>query len=182
MADKPPKSDDDRALEGLAARRDRDRKNAPADGVPVVGHAAEDCTPVGHVLQLIERSELDEDDKRPLKRHVANMALRAARTEPEFMRQQIDELDEKVEGLGKAIVDIRGEHGNNGKLGALKARVDQSESRKWAVLMALVGAVITILTLAVGGGRWIGRIETDVDRLKERAAHRAQGSDNDNRK
>ena len=37
------------------------------------------------------------------------------------------------------MVDIRGESGNNGKLGALKDRVDKAEARKWWAVTFLAG-------------------------------------------
>jgi hypothetical protein len=76
-----------------------------------------------------------------------------------------------VGDLELAIVDIRGEAGTNGKLGALRERVDKAESRRWWAVTALAGAVITVLTGAIAVGRWVGSIETDVEVIKERLDH-----------
>lgn len=58
--------------------------------------------------------------------------------------QRIDDVDRRLDELAKstavAFADIRGERGDNGKLGALKARVDTLSSRSWWVLStALAG-------------------------------------------
>lgn len=78
------------------------------------------------------------------------------------------DLDERVDAVETAIVDIRGERGDNGKLGALKARVDVADSRRWQVLMFLAGLLVTVVTAAVTLGVWIGRIDADVATLKQR--------------
>jgi hypothetical protein len=80
-----------------------------------------------------------------------------------------DELVDRIDRVETAIVDIRGEHGNNGKLGALKARVDSTEARRWWVITFLAGLVVTVITAAITLGVWIGRIDADVATLKHRA-------------
>lgn len=77
-------------------------------------------------------------------------------------------LDARIDALETAIVDIRGEHGNNGKLGALKARVDTAEARRWWAVTALAGVVITLISASIAFGRWMSRVETDVEWLKQR--------------
>lgn len=77
-------------------------------------------------------------------------------------------LEKRVDGLETAIVDIRGERGDNGKLGALKARVDQAEARRWWAVTALAGLVLTVISASIAFGRWMSRVETDVDWLKQR--------------
>lgn len=90
----------------------------------------------------------------------------------------LDSLDARIDAVETAIVDIRGEHGNNGKLGALKARVDTAEARRWWAFTALAGLVVTVITASIAFGRWMSRVETDVDWLKQRS----RGSAHEERK
>jgi len=78
------------------------------------------------------------------------------------------ELDDRIDAVETAIVDIRGERGDNGKLGALKARVDVAEARRWWAVTFAAGLVITVITAAITLGVWIGRIDADVATLKQR--------------
>lgn len=124
-------SDADRALVG------RDRRQAPAQGVPV-----HDGDPYR-----------DSD------------AIR--------LWQHVDAQDGRIDKVERSIVDICGVSGNNGKLGSLKARVDQAESRRWWVVTFLAGTLVTVLGAAIVFGRWMGAMETSVEALKERGQHRA---------
>lgn len=88
---------------------------------------------------------------------------------------RLDTLDCRVDGHDVAITDIIGRSGSNGRLGktneridALKERLDKTESRRWWVITFLVGTLLTVITTAALTGRWMGRIETDVDTLKVR--------------
>ena len=154
-------SDDDRAL--------AHRRITPSSGV-VVGEFEQDFTPVQNIIDIIEeRIVLTERERLIVTlfwRHTANIELRARSRSDS---QDTTRLRKDIDALELAIVDIRGEHGNNGKVGALKARVDQAESRRWQVVMFLAGLLVTVVTTAVYLGLWMGRVETDVDTLKQRA-------------
>jgi hypothetical protein len=80
-----------------------------------------------------------------------------------------DELRDTVGQLDRAIVDLRGVSGDNGKLGELKRRVDTSDARRWQVVASMIALIFVVLCTAVAMGRWIGSLETDVETLKSRA-------------
>ena len=157
---KPPRpgsmSDGDRAL--------AHRRATPARGAVVIddgGSFEEDdhFTPVQHVIDLIEdRIVLTERERlivTVIWRHTANLELRARQRSDS---QDSGQLRRDIDALQLAIVDIRGEHGNNGKLGALKARVDQAESRRWWAVTALAGLVVTVISASIGFGRWMSSV------------------------
>lgn len=155
-----------------------DADGPPAVGVPVHAEPDEDFTPVSNVLERVEFSPTDRERLllHLVWQHTANMELRS--------RQRRDTGDtsafeKRIDGVETAIVDIRGEHGNNGKLGALKARVDTAESRKWWALTFAAGLLVTVITAAVTLGVWIGRIDADVATLKQRANRARRGSSPD---
>lgn len=161
-------SDDDRAL--------AHKSQTPAVGVPVHAPQDEDFTPVSSVIERVQAVFVPNEREQMVLtlvwQHTANMELRARqRSETSGAAA----LERRVDGVETAIVDIRGEHGNNGKLGALKARVDTAESRKWWALTFVAGLLVTVITAAVTFGVWIGRIDADVATLKQRA-NRARGS------
>ena len=52
-----------------------------------------------------------------------------------------DELAELREDTAVALADIRGERGDNGKLGALKARVDTLSARAWWVIATAIAGL-----------------------------------------
>lgn len=79
----------------------------------------------------------------------------------------IDAVEKDLRSLAADIVDIKGTSGNNGKLGALKERVDKAEARRWTFIMAIVGMILTAGTLAIGGGRWVGQLENRVEQLED---------------
>jgi hypothetical protein len=78
------------------------------------------------------------------------------------------ELERRVDAVETAITDIRGESGHNGKLGALKERVDKAELRRWWAVTFIAGLIVTILASAIAFGRWMSSLETDVQWLKAR--------------
>jgi hypothetical protein len=97
------------------------------------------------------------------------------RRSPSDIDIDVAELKERAETDGVRIstlerfsVDVCGSSGNNGKLGALKARFDTAESRKWWVVTFAAGLLVTVITAAVTLGVWIGRIDADVATLKQR--------------
>jgi hypothetical protein len=56
---------------------------------------------------------------------------------------EFETLAEFREDIYTKVIDIAGKDGINGKLGALKARVDVAEARKWQVLMFCLGLLVT---------------------------------------
>lgn len=169
---KPPrriKTATERDLEGIRARAERDQLRTPPSGVPTGEFDANDFTPVTDVLERID-DPVARDIVEVMWRHTANMELRAVQR---LRETEAGRLAARVDDVETAITDIRGEHGANGKLGALKDRVDKSEARRWWVITFLVGTLVTVLAAAIGLGRWIGSVETDIETLKARASRRA---------
>jgi len=156
------------------------RRRSPALGVPVVEPQSipvvdsfegdDHLTPVAHVIERISRTFVPSERERTLIHlfweHTANMEMRGRKrsdsSETSTLRKAIDALE-------TAIVDIRGERGDNGKLGELKRRVDVAESRRWWAVTFLAGLAVAVVTAAIAFGVWKGSIETDVDNLKARA-------------
>lgn len=170
MTDRPRRpgtmTDDDRALIG------RDRRRASSEPAADAFDTDDDhFTPVGRIIERIEADLGDELSPRERRialafgRHTANMELRARKRsdsqDTALLRREIDDLQ-------LAIVDIRGESGSNGKLGALKERVDKAEARKWWGVTFLAGLAVTVISAAIAFGSWMGSIETDVETLKQR--------------
>ncbi len=79
-----------------------------------------------------------------------------------------DATESRLNALDMAIVDIVGSSGNNGKLGALKERVDKADARKWWAMTFMAGLLVTVIGASIKFGRWMSEIETDVRWLKER--------------
>jgi hypothetical protein len=170
-------SDDDRALVR--------RRETPMRGTPLVVSAPDDdggsfeqedhFTPVHHVIEVIEErlhieggvvlTERERLIVTMIWRHTANLELRARRRSDSSDHTKIRR---DIDALETAITDIRGERGDNGKLGALKARVDQAESRRWWAITALAGVVVTVISASIAFGRWMSSVETDVEWLKQR--------------
>lgn len=179
---KPPrraKSATERDLEGLRAREEREhraRTHAPALGVPILeADPHDDFTPVADVLDQIA----DPETKRIvalLWRHTANIELRAqarlAASDGGALRRDLSILQDELAELRTDIVDVRGESGSGGALGELTRQVNGWASRRWWLLTFVAGTIVTVLGAAIVFGRWMGRIETDVDTLKARAAAR----------
>jgi hypothetical protein len=150
-------SDEDRAL---ASRR----VATPGRGVelqPIHESNEDDFTPVGDVLAMTDDPEL-RDVITAIWRHTANVELRCR-----ILSKSTDTAE-----LRDAIVDISGKSGSNGKLGALKERVDKAEARRWWAVTFLAGIAITVIGSAIAFGVWKGSIETDVKTLK-RAVYRS---------
>jgi len=161
--------------------RGRERRVlTPATGVPVQpteegSFEPEDhFTPVSDVFgQLEERMVLSERERQLVMlvlrltwQHTANMEMRARKRSD---TQDTSILRKELDAAQLAIVDIRGESGNNGKLGALKERVDKAEARKWWAITFIAGLIVTIIGSAFAFGSRIGALETDVETLKARA-------------
>lgn len=156
-------SDDDRALARVRTG------NTPIAGVPVHAPEEDDFTPVASVFERIEESFVPTERERMLLhlvwQHTANMELRSrARRDTDGTKALVD----RVDGVETAIVDIRGERGNNGKLGALKARVDALMSRAWWLVTVLVGGVGAAAVKLIIVGRAYGELETEVQANKAR--------------
>lgn len=162
-------SDDERALEHL-------RHRTPASGVPVHAPDEDDFTPVGVV---IERIEHDLGDSLSIREQRIIQALRRSDANQEMRsRARRDTGDtaalaRRIDDLETTVVDISGKTGNNGKLGALKERVDKAEARKWWALTFIAGLIVTIIGSAFAFGSRIGALETDVETLKARRARNA---------
>jgi hypothetical protein len=82
----------------------------------------------------------------------------------------------KIDDLETAITDITGASGNNGKLGALKDRVDKGEARRWWAITFLAGLLVTVIGSAVALGSWMGSIEQQVKAFHYRS-HDSQPDD-----
>lgn len=162
--------DTDRVLVGIARRKPA----TPIAGVPVHAPEDDDFTPVSMVMDRIEATFIPTDRERTLLhlvwQHTANMELRARKR-----RDTGDEaaLEKRIDAAETAIVDIRGENGTNGRLGALKERVDKSEGRRWWAVTAAAGLVVTVISAAIAFGSWMGSIETDVATLKAARVYRS---------
>jgi hypothetical protein len=91
----------------------------------------------------------------------------------EEVKDRVQVVEDRIDGHDRALVDICGVSGSNGKLGALKARVDATEARRWWVVTSAAGLVVTVVTAAIALGTWMGRIDADVATLKH---YHARGS------
>ncbi len=92
----------------------------------------------------------------------------------------MDDEAGKLRELELAIVDLRGESGQNGKLGNLRAEVANVRTaqttlggRFWALAMLLLGSVVAAATTLVVIGRWVGALETQVEANRAAAAQQA---------
>lgn len=155
-------TDDERALIGRSRR-----VQTPPHGV-AIAEFDDDFTPVGVVMARIEEAmSLDERDRMLVHlfwQHTANMELRGRRrldeTEAGKLRHDLDETR-------TAITDIRGQHGNNGKLGELRRRVDALT--KWArsiIMVALGGLGAAAIKLVI--------VTRTFDAVEARARHNEQ--------
>lgn len=161
-------SDEDRALAELQRRRASGEPTADTFDTP-----GDRFTPVAEV---IERAADLTDRERNLLRyiwaHTANMEMRARSRSDS---QETSTLSKRIDALEDSVVDISGKSGNNGKIGALKERVDKAESRRWWAITFVAGLVVTGIGSAFAFGSRIGSLESDVATLKARA-YRAHAS------
>jgi hypothetical protein len=150
-------SDGDRALVG--------RSRTPRGGVPVneFTQSDDDFTPVGDVLAMTDDPEL-RDVITAIWRHTANVELRCRILSKQ---QDTTELAKRIDDVETTLVDLSGKSGNNGKVGALKERVDKTEARRWWVITFVAGLIVTVIGSAIAFGSWMGSIETDVETLKQ---------------
>lgn len=142
-------SDEDRALAELQRRR----AQTPPGGVEV--HAPEDRTPVTEVLDLADRMpdpearEILRDVAAKIWNHTTNQELRhraaIQRTEASAIRDALDEhtaADTEHHGeVMRALADIHGASGQNGKLGELRRRVDSLSKAAWLLVSVAVGGL-----------------------------------------
>jgi hypothetical protein len=156
-------SDADRALVSRATR-------TPAGGVPAAAKS-DQFTPVTDLLDVIEDPQLRRI-VRLMWEHTANVELRAEQR----IGSGID-ISEHIEDdarmhreIAVALADIRGERGDNGKLGALKSRVDILTTRAWALVALVIGGVASMALKLVMVGRTFGELETEVAASKARIA------------
>ena len=142
-------SDADRALVG------RDRWRTPSHGVPIHTPDADDFTPVGEVMALVDR--ISDNETRHLIGaiiaktwgHTRNQELRThsaiERTEGAQIREALDEHSaadvEHHAKVVQALADIHGVSGQNGKLGELRRRVDALSSKAWWLFTAFIGGL-----------------------------------------
>ena len=139
-------TDGDRALASK-------RRRTPALGVPVpsYSHDPEDFTPVGDILPAVGPEQ--QTLLAIVWRHTANMELRLRQaigaTDAETVRAEVAALDQDLAKLRNehtaAVTDLRGERGDNGKVGELKRRVDGHASRAWwftTFVLGLAGAAV----------------------------------------
>lgn len=64
------------------------------------------------------------------------------------------------------LTDVTGKDGTNGKLGALKARVDQAEARKFSLFMWALGLLTAAGAVVFWAGSTVAGLRTSVDHLK----------------
>lgn len=166
-------TDDERALIGL----DRRRVATPVDGVTVDDPDADAFAAEDHftpVVAVMERAvDLTDRERYLLQlvwRHTANMEMRSRKRSDS---QDTSILAKEIDDLKTAITDIVGKSGNNGKVGAIKERLDKTEARRWWVITYAAGLFVAVVTAAIAFGVWKGSIETDVKALK-RAVYRSQ--------
>lgn len=187
MAEDPKKpragsmSGDDRDAAALKRQR---AKTSPV-GVPIHVPDPEDLTPVTQVVARIEQTmTLNEREQvlvHLLCEHMANNVMRHTQAVKQLdaskLREELNALNDEVEVLRTktevGLADVRGERGDNGKLGELKRRVDQLEGRRWWLMTFIAGTIITVLGSAIAFGRWMGSIDADIATLKARS-YRAQ--------
>jgi hypothetical protein len=154
-------SDDERALVGAKHR---------ANSEPAADRFDDDLTPVGIIIERIESDigdELNPRERRIVQafgRHTANMEMRARKRRD---TGDTAALEQRVDAIETAIVDISGRGGNNGKLGALKARVDAAEARRWWGVTFLAGLVVAALGFAFSFGSRLGAIETQIQIIRK---------------
>jgi hypothetical protein len=151
----------ERDLEGLAARRERERAATPvSDAVPLPIPADQAFTPVAHVLERIP----DVPTRNlavTLWQHTANMELRCRQRVGD--KHNVAKHDVRIRELEDWRIDERGEMGTNGKLGALGTRVhEMRKGAVWLMTTILAGAVAGIVKLILVG-RSYGALENQVD-------------------
>lgn len=157
-------TDDDRALIGREHRR--------ASSQPAADEFDDDHTPVGVIMERLEveieiGGSLSPRERRIIQafgRHTANMEMRARQR-----RETGDTaaLERRLDSVEKAIIDIRGEGGNNGKLGEQRRRLEKIEARRWWAVTFLATTLVTVIGAAIAFGRWMSSVEMDVDWLKQ---------------
>lgn len=99
--------------------------------------------------------------------------LIALNTRIERLEKRPDTVLDELRELSEHVVDIKGVSGDNGKIGSLRAelarveaRLEKQEARRWTLITTAIGMILTAATLAVTGGRWLGKLENRVDQLE----------------
>lgn len=162
MPSDPPKraptSDADRALVS--------RRRTPHGGIPVVSEDRGQFTPVTDLLDRIHDPEV-RWSIRMVWEHTANIEMR--------LQAQIDasdatKLEHDVGKVASAIVDLRGERGDNGKVGELRRQVAELRSRAWWLFTAFVGglgaALIKVVVITRAFDAVEARSHTNADQIK----------------
>lgn len=160
-------TDGDRALAGR--RRPR---SAPL-GVPVLADDPEDFTPVGDILPAVGPEQ--QTLLAIVWRHTANMELRLRQaiqsTDANAVRSEVsavaDDLAQHRTACTAAITDIRGERGDNGKIGEVRRRLDALTARAWAVLLLFLGGL-------AAAAREVVLITTAFNAVADRSIHSAE--------
>lgn len=155
-------SDDERALIGAKHR---------ASSEPAADAFDQDFTPVGVTIERIEAAigdQLSPREQRIVQALVARDANAELRARQRRDTGDTAALERRVDAVETAITDITGKSGNNGKLGALKERVDKAEARRWWAVTFVAGLVVTALGFAFSFGSRLGSLETEVETLKAR--------------
>lgn len=156
----------ERDLEGILARKERER--SLPHGVPVLTHESdpEDFTPVGDTLARVNDPEVQLAIA-AIWRHTANieMRLRARHEESDAAKTSA-----RVNDLELALVDVRGESGTNGKLGNLRAELAEAKAnhttlvnRFWKLVMLVLGGVGGAAAKLILISRAYGSLETQVE-------------------
>lgn len=188
----PPKrpgtmSDEERALAALERRRlERERREAPAFGMPIHVPADEDFTPIGHVFERLAATmpgfELTERERQLLQVvwiHTANIELRSRqRLADSDCGQLAADFAEHREEFVQFKTDLTGASGNNGKFSILRKEVEEVRKRAEAaptfVKRTLVAAGTGILGALIPAALYVRSAAEDAAKARaEAAAERA---------
>lgn len=130
-------------------------------------------TPVEHPRpgrrRRMTRREFDEEIVWPLRNMPNELTKLATRVSvAESKLEGLPASTEDIEELRTAITDIRGESGNNGKLGALKERVDKAESRRWWLITFVAGTVLAVAAIVYRAGSLVGDVNSRLHQVEQR--------------
>lgn len=115
-------------------------------------------TPIQDVI-AIARTSSERELAIAFWKHSANQELRFRRSRN---RSAEAAMRRDINACSRAIIDIRGEKGDNGKLGELKRRVDGHDKKSWGLITLLLGGVGAAAAKLVMVGQLYGELRADV--------------------